>query len=275
MSFFKKTEIQKYSLEAERSLKDAFHSIRDQDAVSLNDRRLMIEAPQFLSSVNHDARMIWGKAISRQLAEHLCDSGVVHGTDVFFLTLVDVRWVSSVGDRYPDIARFKNNLRVGLRGLSYLGAIEPAYYANVQNGSNIAAKKKCIFWHLHVLVWDITPKKFRTAVASMEASGKYKPLADGWKGAVGKPVVKGELPAVVGYIFKPPLWAYRASGREAANGKFAFIQRKSRLRPGERVNLFHAMKDITLDTLALAGGQGVELLAKARKIALRRIVEDF
>jgi len=50
--------------------------------------------------------------------------------------------------------------------------------------------------------------------------------------------------------------------------KAKFFQRKATLRSGERIRLFHAMKDRYLDQLALAGGQGRSLLAEAKRLAL-------
>ena len=46
-----------------------------------------------------------------------------------------------------------------------------------------------------------------------------------------------------------------------------YMQSKSELRPGERITLFHTMKDHYLDQLAVAGGDGVGLLARAKRRA--------
>jgi hypothetical protein len=48
----------------------------------------------------------------------------------------------------------------------------------------------------------------------------------------------------------------------------SYMQGKSELRPGERISLFHALKDHYLDQLAVAGGEGVGLLARAKRRAL-------
>jgi hypothetical protein len=48
----------------------------------------------------------------------------------------------------------------------------------------------------------------------------------------------------------------------------SYMQGKTKLRPGERVTLFHAMKRQYLDRLAVAGGDGVGLLARAKRRAL-------
>ena len=43
----------------------------------------------------------------------------------------------------------------------------------------------------------------------------------------------------------------------------AFKQKKAPLRPGEQITLFHQLKDQYLDRLALAGGDGVDILRRA------------
>jgi hypothetical protein len=48
----------------------------------------------------------------------------------------------------------------------------------------------------------------------------------------------------------------------------SYMQGKSKLRPGERITLFHTMKNHYLDKLAVAGGDGVALLARAKRRAL-------
>ena len=77
-----------------------------------------------------------------------------------------------------------------------------------------------------------------------------------------------------GYMLKSPRKAYRlyrADRATAADGDViqAFTQKKTPLRPGERITLFHQLKDQYLDRLALAGGEGVDILRRAKRQALR------
>ena len=117
----------------------------------------------------------------------------------------------------------------------------------------------------------------------LEQSGRYAPIADGLKGAHVKRIKQGTLPKVVGYMFKPPSAAYRVSRRRDleqpdgspvtnADGEVLarFRQGKSKLRPGERIKLFKVMAPLYLDGLAIAGGQGAKLLARAKHAALKR-----
>jgi hypothetical protein len=47
-----------------------------------------------------------------------------------------------------------------------------------------------------------------------------------------------------------------------------YLQGKSKLRPGERITLFHTLKPFYLDKLAVSGVQGAPLLARAKRFAL-------
>jgi hypothetical protein len=271
MKFFKNTEIETYSWIANDLLKQAFETAWNRDSVPISNHRLINQHHSaHLLAVNHQSRLIWGEAISEQLAAHFCLPGSVdHQQPVFFITLCDVGCATSVDDTDPDIARFKSHLRAGLRGLSYFGAIEPAYYTNVQKGARVKGRR-CVFWHLHALVWGITAQEFRDLVAELEASGRYRSIAETLPGAHGEEIKQGDLPSMTGYIFKPPANAYRLSRRKIVRRGlplFYFKQGKSPLRPGERVRLFHTMQNLCLDELALAGGDGVALLASARKEA--------
>jgi hypothetical protein len=48
-----------------------------------------------------------------------------------------------------------------------------------------------------------------------------------------------------------------------------FRQEKSDLRHGDRITLFHLMKNLHLDELAVGGGDGTGMLRRIKKAALR------
>jgi hypothetical protein len=218
--------------------------------------------------------MIWGKAISDQIADCFCrDDGIEQDRRIYLVTLVHADCVTAISDTAPCIKGFLDYLRSGLRGYSYLGAIEPAYYSNVQAGIGArASQRKCVFWHLHVLLWGVTARECRQLVKKLNLSGRYQPIIQGFKGVHRKLIKHGDLPVVTGYIFKPPHLGYRlwqTSWEEYGRLATRLHQNTSLLRPGERINLFCAMSGLYLDRLALAGGEGVPLLAAARKQALK------
>jgi hypothetical protein len=115
-----------------------------------------------LLAVNPFSRRTWGEVVSNELSRFFCDGGdgTTHNQDVFFVSLMDVTCARSP-DRQPteiDLEIIKNRLRYGLREFSYLGMIEPAYYVNLQRGVRYDGKR-CMFWHMHALVWGVSGKK--------------------------------------------------------------------------------------------------------------------
>jgi hypothetical protein len=73
------------------------------------------------------------------------------------------------------------------------------------------------------------------------------------------------------YMLKSPRKAYRIykTDRVTADGEVVpcFRQRKSDLRKGDRITLFHLMKHLYLDELAVGGGDGVGMLRRIKKAA--------
>lgn len=276
MRFFKNTMIAEYSALADTALKEAFESVRHRSKVSHRAQRLTGNmASRYLHAVSHKARAIWGKSISAEIARFFCPDGELqHCQRIYLVTLVHSECVTAISDTQPDVERFKAYLRYGLRGYSYLGSVEPAYYTNVQVG--IGAKiedRQCIFWHLHVLLWGSSKQKCGRLIRKLNESGRYQPIIREFRGAHRKLVRQGDLPTVLGYIFKPPGVAYRLWQAERLRYDKPvrrLRQATSSLRPGERINLFNAMSDLYLDQLAVAGGEGVALLAAAKKTARRR-----
>jgi hypothetical protein len=61
-----------------------------------------------------------------------------------------------------------------------------------------------------------------------------------------------------------PGWAL-TSARGCRPDLSGFEQRKDAMRPGERIRLYKLMRDLSLNDMVLAGGEGRELLAAIRE----------
>jgi hypothetical protein len=272
--FFEKTSIAKYSALADQNLREAFETARSQETVCSWDRRLLdSNHANELGAVNHYSRQIWGEAISQQFASRFCHPGKYDKEvqPAFLVTLCDTTCITAVADGNVDIGEFKSRLRTGLCGLSYLGALEPAYYSHVALGAEVMART-FVAWHLHVIAWGSSRRSLQLRLEFLNASGRYRPVAEGLSGVDCRKIKEGDLAKIVGYVFKPPGAGYRLARTSDQQGRLVlagFTQRLSKLRPGERINLFHAMKYIPLDRLAAAGGEGVEMLAKAKRMCGR------
>jgi hypothetical protein len=192
------------------------------------------------------------------------------------VTLCDRRCCTSHQEKNIDLPGFIRRLRRGLRGLSYLGMIEPAYYVNVCEGARIHGKRM-VSWHVHLLTWGISPKGMKKRINGLNKRGDLLPIADGLAAAHQKRISKGKLASKVAYILKAPRKAYRLYKYEqvTADGEIIlrFKQKKDDLRPGERLTLFRLLKDMNLDHLALGGGEGAEILRRVKRRVLRDLPE--
>jgi hypothetical protein len=280
MSFFGKTGIGRTELRAERRLKDAFEESRLRGLVSGYDRSLLsFRYRSALLAVNPHSRLLFARTLCEEISKRFCEPGTEeHDAKIHLVTLVDITCATSP-ELHANLDWIGRRLRIALKGLSYIGMVEPAYYVNLQAGTRFTGKR-CIFWHLHAIVWGISQTELRQRVRQMEESGQYVAIAPGLKATHTKRIRHGTLPKVVGYILKSPSCAYRVTrrDREGSDGKVFvnsdgevvayFIQGKSELRKGDRIRLFLAMKDLYLDKLSVAGGEGTTLLARAKRVAL-------
>jgi hypothetical protein len=285
MTFYDNTRIEYWQSREQSALRRAFQESRKRHTLSRGDRELPKGRFRHdLLAVNSFSRRIWGRAISDGLSRFFCGGGdgTSHNQDVYFVSLMDVTCARSPEDRLTeaDLESVKNRLRRGLRDFSYFGMVEPAYYVNLQHGVRYEGKR-CLFWHLHALVWGGTRKELKKHLRKFVQSGHYTAIADGLKAAHIRKIKQGRLPRNAAYVLKSPCKTYRVSvlerrdeqGRPMTNADgvalHRFKQGRLRLRHGDRVVLFHAMKHLHLDKLAVAGGEGAQLLRTAKRVALR------
>ncbi len=281
MNFFNQAGIERLERRNNRELKVAFETARNRRLLGRFDRARLTPCERTsLCAVNAYSRIWWGQIVCNQISRHLCPgNGIDHTRTVHFVTLLDVNCATAVSDTAPNLARIRKSLRRGLRGISHWGVIEPAYYTNLQVGVRFQGKR-CLFWHTHALAWGLSVKKMRKLIQKLEASGLYLAIAEGFKGAHSRRVKAGDLAKVTGYMLKSPVNAYRVAKQDmiAQDGnpvvnddgevQASFFHNKGQLRKGERIRLFLAMKNLRLDQLSFAGGEGTKLLAEARRIAL-------
>jgi hypothetical protein len=251
----------RYAIEAARGL-------------SLRERRLHLQlvnsSPAGLSAVNPKARIQWGKLISQELSDHFHLGRYNPEPDrpMFLITLCDRRCCTSHEDKDIDVPKLISILRRGLRGLSYLGMLEPAYYVNVSKGTYLDGKRM-VSWHLHLIAWGESHKKLRKRIDRLNDQRILLPIADGLPAAHQKRISKEKLASKIGYVLKAPKKAYRLYKWEivSPDGEIIpkFKQWKDDLRPGERLTLLRLMQDMYLDQLAVAGGEGTDFLRRVKR----------
>jgi hypothetical protein len=262
--------------QALRKLMQAFEEAKNRRSIALRDRQIIrpIKAGE-LNAANPCARVRLGNALWSQFSEFfgLSDSHPTPDVPVFWLTLVDHGCVTDLNARDIDAAVFIRRLRTGLRGLSYIGMIDPGLYANIQPGTNVTLKSG-VSWHLHLFAWGEDRKGIRARATLMNESGNYRPIIPRPQGTGfhWKQVTADSLARQFRYMCKTPRAAYRVNKVSKPKGedktKSSFITGKSKLRPGQRITLYHQLKNHWLDDLLIAGGQGITIRSRAIRCAL-------
>jgi hypothetical protein len=285
MTFYRNTRIDYWQSVEQSALRLALQKSHKRHTLSRGDRELPKGSFRYdLLAVNSFSRRIWGRAVSNELSRFFCDGGdgTTHNRDVYFVSLMDVTCARSPEDRLTgaDLEVIKNRLRYGLREFSYFGMVEPAFYVNLQQGVRYAGKR-CLFWHLHALVWGVTRRELKKHLRKLVQAGHYAAIADGSDATDTRKIKQGRLPTHLAYILKSPCKTYRVSvrdredepGRPITNADGVVLQQfkqgKANLRHGDRIVLFQAMKHLYLDKLAVAGGDGARLLKTAKRVAVR------
>jgi hypothetical protein len=279
MWLFEQSELRKQELGTGSKLRSAIEDARN---LSRHQRshclQLLNLDARWLNAINPKARIRWGKLICNELSRHF-DLGPTQPEPdqrLFLVTLCDRRCCTSHQAKNINVPRFIRLLRRGLRGLSYLGMVEPAYYVNVCEGTHVDGKRM-VSWHVHLLAWGEGTSAIKTRIESLNKKGILLPVADGLAAAHQKRISKGHLASKLAYMLKAPRKAYRLFKYEhvTPDGEIVlrFKQKKDDLRPGERLTLFRPMKDMYLDQLALAGGEGAAILRRLKRRVLAEIPE--
>ena len=261
---------------AAKALFRSFKYAKNRETVSGSDRALV--RPRMasdLNAANPFARSLWGNALWSEFASHfgLSEDQPTPEVPLFWVTVVDVACITALDARTADLAPIIRHLRSVLRGLSYLGLVDVALYANIAPGTNFD-ERTGLSWHLHLFVWGTTRKEMRSLARKWNSSeGNCRPIIadDKHPGFKVLLVTEENFERCFRYMVKTPRKACRIGRTEGkgpdGNVEFRFRHGKSKLRHGERVKLFHALKDHTLDEFTVAGGEGVGI----RRRALRRV----
>ena len=114
----------------------------------------------YLPAVNSKARIKWGAVFIQEIFQFF---GVADEEDgphepIFLVTIADKSHVTTDQPQQINVKRIKRKLGAGLRGLSYIGMIEPGYY-NVIYDEIGKQRKNVVSWHGHFLVWGVSEKQ--------------------------------------------------------------------------------------------------------------------
>jgi hypothetical protein len=221
--------------------------------------------------VNSQARIKWGTVFIREVFNlfGLADDENGPVKPVFLVTLAEKSHVTTDHPQQIRLSLIKRKLGAGLKDLSYLGMIEPGYY-NVIYDELGNKRKNVVSWHGHFLVWGVTEKRLAKHLAKIKSW--VTPIMPGLCAVHKKIIPPDQFGYKLWYILKSPCKEYSIGQRRERDKKtdaVRFKQNSRKIRPGTRVKLFHLMRGMYLDKLAMGGGDGRELLRRIKYDALR------
>jgi hypothetical protein len=135
----------------------------------------------------------------------------------FFITLTDVFCTTDHDAPWINIYDCKRKLQAGLRGLHYVGMVEPGLYVNVCPGTRWS-NKKAVSWHLHAICWGQDRRQIKKRFCRLNRDGWYMSILDSQRGADQKEILDAQLPKnrdrtfladKLRYLLKSPKNAYR------------------------------------------------------------------
>jgi hypothetical protein len=225
----------------------------------------------YLPAVNSKARIKWGTVFIQEIFQFFgitADEDGPHES-IFLVTIADKSHVTTDQPQHINLSRIKRKLGARLRGLSYIGMIEPGFYNNIYglSGNN---EKNIVSWHGHFLVWGVTEERLAKHLAKIKS--RFTPIMPGLCAVHKKAIEPGQFGYKLWYILKSPRKEYSIGKRRKPNertGLARFKQNSRQLRPSHCVALFDLMREMYLDKLAMAGGEGRELLWRIKYEALR------
>ena len=224
-----------------------------------------------LPAVNSKARIKWGTVFIREIFDFFGMGSDEDGpTDPLFLvTIADKSHLTMDQPQPINLSKIKRKIGAGLIGLSYIGMIEPGYY-NVIYDKFGGQRKNVISWHGHFLVWGITKNQLARHLGKVKA--RYTPIMPGLCAVHKKRIPPDQFGYKLWYLLKAPRKEYSIGQRRECDektGAAQFKQNSRKIRPGNRLKLFSLMGDMYLDKMAMAGGEGAELLRQIKYEALR------
>jgi hypothetical protein len=255
-------------------LRNAFITARNRHSITSGDRGLVSQRKATdLVAANPYARIVWGEALWTSFLQQLdvTSDDLLPGKPLFWVTLVDLGCFMASNSTHVDLRSITNHLRSGLRDTSYLGMVDLGYYANIAPGTAFA-DRTAVSWHLHLFAWGENREQFRERIEAMNRNkSNYRPIIPNGTGAHWMEISAGTLAIKFRYMVRSPTKAYTVGRREVIGPEgeleFRFKHNHRLLRPGERIMLFHLLKQQSLEALTVAGGEGVNI----RRQALRQI----
>lgn len=261
---------------AHRQREDYLHpGFRRRPSLDRATRADMQPRRAFLLPANNMAARI---RYARIMAEALERHALTLGPDVplFFVTLIDRR--HTVQRRHG--AAFAEERVIGwaheiLRGASYVGMVEAAYYSNLRTLPGPA--RRYLSWHCHLVLWGLTEAEVEALCAAINA--RFTTAIPGCTAAHYRPLPLEEVFGQGLYMCKGQINEYRVwrkkkkvvdrfTGRKVWVLTREWESKKRPLRPADAIHLCRAFAGRLIDRLAFVAGDGRVVLRAVNRSAL-------
>ena len=201
------------------------------------------------------------------LLDVLHTSAAVIAGPVQFVTVVPVRFMvtmetalaMTLAERVALVTRLQALVRQALKGMPFIGMVEPALYKN-WGPNGVMLRRDGLFWHAHVLVWGLHAATVGRR-ARKNIGKRHHNLLGGTPVWV-KAIEPDELDIYALYLSKTPMKHYRLHPKRGdeiddETGEVftttGYRQRKDPMGVGDRILVANAMAGLTLDHLLFAG----------------------
>lgn len=258
----------------ERYLEAAIHAVElydDQDQARQRINDFLSRKSQWdFKATNPYSKHIWFHGlIDSYLNSNLTDMRPVDKRDGVpkfkcgLITFTHSDWVCTDVDFQFDLEKAKQKVRNALTGMTFIANFEAAYYTN-EKFTKDGKTGNLVSFHCHAIVWAATT--YRLKKARMNSKSRFKPIL-GSKCGIKLDTIKTaeDVCGTIRYQTKMPFFGYRTVVK---NGKTT--QKKATLSNIQRYKLFKAMGTYETLDLWLAGGEGAELIAAAKKCTNQR-----
>lgn len=228
--------------------------------------KLMKQNAMNMSAINPHTRIAYAKS-----ADHFIRQRIRTGelSDVFFVDIACEKHIASISEiQNFDLGALAEWMRRRLKGMSFFGALDAAYY---YDGTPLTDKKEpAVCWHGHFMVWGVTRAKLLKRQTKTNerfragwAGGKCF-YFKGWPENVdGRAMYMMKAPQseYSVFLYEQPNDTFDPETGEVFEGKIEKAkQYKRELRPGSFKNVVELYSRVHMKDILLANGHGRYLL---------------
>ena len=160
-------------------------------------------AAKYLYANNTDARIQFAQVVTDHIGELVkADEDTVFSS----ITLTPNQFVLAEDAAASfDPKRLQAWARQELRGLDFVGMVEPAFYTNV--GDIMAGVRRVVSWHVHVIGWGVAAPRLTEIMSGI--NDRYDALLPGVNVAEFDLIAKEDVIGKALYALKAPQSEYR------------------------------------------------------------------